>query len=212
MDITHIQEWCRSSQTVVDRVEGQFEQNQISIDQLIAKIEDARVKQELLQIVGAYLTTFGETAQLNTQKKIEALVTHGLRTVFGEDLTFHLVPGTRGNQATLDFHISSPADGQDVTTDVLDARGGGVASVVGFLLRLVVLLLSSGSKFMVLDETFAQVSEEYEGRVAEFMRELVDKTKVQIVLITHSQAYTDVADKAYRFRLVDGLTKVESLA
>jgi ABC-type dipeptide/oligopeptide/nickel transport system ATPase subunit len=162
--------------------------------------------------VAVYLTTFGETAQALAQRKIELLVTHGLQTVFGEEMTFKLVAGTHGQQATLDFEITSTMEGIEVTTSVMDARGGGVASVVGFLLRLVVLLLTeSASKLIVLDETFAQVSEEYEARVAEFLRELVDKTQVQIILITHSHAYTDAADRAYRFRLVDGATKVERL-
>jgi hypothetical protein len=37
--------------------------------------------------------------------------------------------------------------------------------------------------------------------LAEFLREIVDKAKVQIILVTHQQQFLEHADKAYRFYL-----------
>lgn len=86
-----------------------------------------------------------------------------------------------------------------------------MAAVVGFVLRLVVLLLTPGTqRFLALDESFAHVSASYEPRVAEFLREVADKAEVQILLITHSDAYSDLADARYRLSLgSDGVTVVE---
>jgi DNA repair exonuclease SbcCD ATPase subunit len=160
------------------------------------------------------LTKIGEDRQHAAQKQIEALVTQGLQTIFGEELTFHLVPQVRGKRPEIDFLVRSRLDdGTIVDTDVMDARGGGLAATVGFLLRLVVLLLSRSRQETVLflDETFAHVSADYEPRLAEFLRELVDKTGVQVVMVTHSDAFSESADTRYRFDLHDGVTRVRSL-
>jgi hypothetical protein len=50
---------------------------------------------------------------------------------------------------------------------------------------------------------------EYETRLAEFLREVADKAGVQVILITHSDAFSDAADARYRFSLgPDGKTRV----
>ena len=138
-------------------------------------------------------------------------MSQGLLTIFGEQLSFHLVPGVRAKTPVVDFVVRSHlADGTTVETDVLNARGGGLAAVVGFLLRLVILLLSRQRQDTVLflDETFAHVSAEYVPNLIEFLKDLVAKTGVQIVLVTHDNSYEEAADIVYRFTLVNGVTRV----
>jgi ABC-type lipoprotein export system ATPase subunit len=55
------------------------------------------------------------------------------------------------------------------------------------------------------------VSDEYTPRLAEFLRELADKTGVQILLVTHQSVFAESADKVYRFsQRADGSTSVQS--
>lgn len=163
-----------------------------------------------LERVSGVLARIGETRQQELQSHIEALVTQGLQTIFGDALTFHLVPGTERNTPVISFQVRSRIGDQVVATDVMDARGGGLAATVGFLLRLVVLLLSNvhGETVMLLDETFTYVSAEYRPHLAAFLRELADKTGVQIVLVTHSEEFAAEADVRYRFELAGGATQV----
>lgn len=181
-----------------------------------ARADELAIESEVHQQVVEILTRIGEARQESTQRQIEELVTRGLQVIFGEELSFHLVPGVRGGQAQVDFAVRStyaPPDGMEapdrvVETPVMDARGGGLAASVGFMLRLVVLMLTPGARrFLALDETFAHVSAEYEPALAEFLREVCDKAGVQILMVTHSDAYTDVADARYRLALgPDGTT------
>lgn len=160
------------------------------------------------------LTAIGEQRQDQAQRQIEHLVTQGLQTIFDDSLTFHLAPGVRAKTPVVDFIVrSSMDDGTIVETDVMTARGGGLAATVGFLLRLVILLLSRQRQDTVLflDETFAHVSAEYLPRLIEFLKDLVAKTGVQIVLVTHDESFLDAADTVYRFTLVNGVTKVTKL-
>lgn len=161
------------------------------------------------------LSTIGEQRQAQAQAQIETLVTRGLHSVFGDELSFHIVTSQRGKQATVEFIVRSTlADGRVIDTDIMAARGGGLAAVVGFLLRLVVLLLSRPRRdsVLVLDEPFAHLSKEYTPLMAEFLRDLTDKSGVQIILVSHQDEFLDVADKRYRFALSDdGTTHVEEI-
>lgn len=155
------------------------------------------------------LSSFADDRQATLQVKVEKLVTHGLVTIFGEDMSFHILQSTKGKLAAADFVIRSKIGDQVIETPVMDARGGGVAAVVGFLLRLILLLLRPHARpILMLDESFAQLSAEYELRLADFLRELVDKSPVQLILVTHSTAFDDVADISYRFDLKAGKTVV----
>jgi DNA repair exonuclease SbcCD ATPase subunit len=177
------------------------------------EVTDLEARLEVLESAIEVLNSYADQQQEALQRTIETLVTHGLRTIFGPEMSFHVRGGMKGKYATIDFVVRTVVDGESIDTPVMDARGGGVAAVVGFLLRLVLLLLHPGKRHILfLDETFAQLSADYENRLAEFIRELVDKRPdIQIVMVTHSDQYGDVADRSYRFRLEDGITKVERL-
>lgn len=166
---------------------------------------------DLYNKVAITLASIGETRQSAAQQQIEELVTRGLNSIFGEELSFHVLQTQRGKTPEVKFVVKSLINNKPVETPVMDARGGGLAAVVGFLLRLVVLLLSKDSKqpILILDESFSHVSAEYERPLAEFIKELIDKTKVQIILVTHSDAFSEFADKRYKFKLVKGVTHVE---
>lgn len=201
----------RSKQRAVDRRAG--EARQIAEQGKLASqaVRDLELKHDVLEKSIGVLRSFGEQRQAELQEKVENLVTYGLRSIFGPEISFHIRPVQRGKLMAMDFVVRQSQNGQITETGVMDARGGGVAVVAGFLLRLIVLLLSKerADPVLLLDETFAQLSEEFEPKLAEFIRELVDKTDVQIILVTHSPLYSDYADKVYSFRKVAGETQVE---
>jgi DNA repair exonuclease SbcCD ATPase subunit len=176
------------------------------------EIKLASTDVDLYSKVAITLASIGEQRQADAQHQIEELVTRGLTTIFGEDISFHLVQTQRGKTPEVKFLVKSRGlNGRVVETSVMDARGGGMAAVVGFLLRLVILLLSKDQKTptLILDESFSHVSAEYERPLAEFIKELVDKTRVQIIMITHSDAFNEFADRRYRFELKNGATHVK---
>lgn len=179
--------------------------------ELQTEIVDLSEVVEDLDRVTLLLNSLGEDRQLQAQRTIEELVTRGLQTIFDSSLSFHIVQSVRGKTANVEFLVRTTLPGSVVETPVMDARGGGLAATIGFLLRLVVMLLSKGTKsenILVLDETFAHVSAEYLGALGEFLREVVDKTGVQIVMVTHQPEFAEYADKVYRFTAVDGKTQV----
>lgn len=166
-----------------------------------------------LEQVTHLLNTIAEDKQLKAQRDIEELVSRGLQTIFDDTLSFHIIQSVRGKSSVVEFVVRTTLADSVVDTPVMDARGGGLAAVIGFLLRVVVMLLRGGSRsqnFLLLDETFAMVSAEYLGILGEFLRSIVADTGVKIVMVTHQNEFIESADKVYRFSQVEGKTKVIS--
>jgi DNA repair exonuclease SbcCD ATPase subunit len=203
----------RHARTLLDQEIGRAAEVGRRGQQVQAQLASLREDHVRHEHVSVLLTRIGEQRQESAQLQIEQLVTNALQVIFDKTLSFHLVTSVRANQPQVDFIIRSDYDGEITDTPVMDARGGGMAVVVAFLLRLVVLLLTPGAaRVMFLDESFAHVSAEYEVRVAEFLREVCDKARVQIIMITHSDAYADLADTRYRLALsLSGVTEVTQL-
>lgn len=158
----------------------------------------------------ALLTRIGEEAQESARQMFEDLATRALQVIFGEELSFRLVPGEAGGQVTLEPVIRSQYGGQVIETGVLDARGGGMAVVVGFVLQLVMVLKTPHvRKVLFLDEAFRFVSDSYIDRLGEFLAEVAARTGVQVFMITHDRALTQYADVRVRLALgQDGVTQV----
>jgi ABC-type iron transport system FetAB ATPase subunit len=166
-----------------------------------------------LEQVIAILNSFADERQRQIQSSIEQLVTYGLHTIFEQNLSFHILQSEKARRVETRFVVRSQTpDGTLTETPILDSRGGGIAAVAGFLLRLIVMLLRKDTRhFLLLDETFAMVSNEYEPKLIEFIRQLVDKTDAQLVVVTHKaqEAWIENADKAYQFSLLpSGKTKI----
>ncbi len=164
-----------------------------------------------LERVTVLFNSLGEDRQNEAQEKIEGIVTSGLQMIFDESLSFHISQSTKAKSAHVDFTVRTTLPGSVVETGVLDARGGGLSAVIGFLLRLVTMLLERGPRednILVLDETFAHVSAEYLEPLGQFLREIRDKTGVQIIMVTHQPEFAEYADNVFRFTNENGQTKV----
>ena len=180
-----------------------------SVDKAISEL---RLRSERLEKIATVLSSYADERQAAIQGQIEAVVTQGLRTIFGEPMSFRIVNKMVGKRPEIDFLLVSETGAQPLETAIMEARGGGVAAVAGFLLQAVlVLLLPNTTPILFLDESFSQVSEQYRPPLSSFIRELTERTDLQVVLVTHSDEFVTDADRVYRFSQQNGLTKVESV-
>ena len=196
----------------LDALSGQAQSVILRGKDLKAAIEVLSEDVITLERSAVLLNSLGEERQFKAQIVIEELVTRGLQTIFDDSLSFHIVQTTKAKTASVEFLVrTSLESGIVVDTSVMDARGGGLAATIGFLLRVVIMLLrdkTNQENIMVLDETFSMVSAEYLDGVGEFLREIVDKTGIQIIMVTHQPEFKNYADKVYHFSSVNGQTLV----
>lgn len=172
--------------------------------EVIAKTEEDNaitVKARLM------LESYSELEQRVLRDKVEALVTAGLQTIFGQGYYFSIEIKTLRGQAAMEFTVRK----RELVRDPMDSHGGGLVNIVSMVLRLVIVALTPGlSRVVVLDEPFAQLSQSYVEGVSKFIRELVDTTGIQLLIVSHEAEIAAVADKAYRlFEDDDGVTMVE---
>ena len=214
MDLNELTASVTSAERLIEREIGEAKALAKRAKQDFTEAEEAEARAVALEKVVVLLNSFADARQEALQSKIEALVTHGLQTVFDDSLSFHVVSETKSRRVETRFVVRSKVGADEVETSILDARGGGVAAVAGFLLRLIVVLLRPEVRpFLLLDESFSMVSEEYEPNLVEFVKELTEKTPVQIVLMTHKAVdeWSAVADAVLRFSLKNGKTQVQAV-
>ena len=183
--------------------------------ELTTEVSDLSALVEELDRVTVLLNSLGEERQLAAQSSIEELVTRGLRMSFDDTLSFHIVQAVKGKTAVVEFVVRTTLGNDVIETPVMDARGGGLAAVIGFLLRFVVMLMGRDprdSTIMVLDEIFAHVSAEYLEPTGQFLREVVDRTGVQIIMVTHQPEFAQYADRVYNFSTTNGKTVVKDVS
>lgn len=179
---------------------------------LAGDITDLQELTVVLDQVTVLLNSIGEDKQQKAQEQIEGIITRGLQSIFGETFSFHIVQTMKGKSASVEFYIQTHLGDQMLMTPVLESHGGGLAAIVGFLLRVTVMLLDKGAdkaNVIVLDETFGMVSDEYLDPLAEFIRDLVDKTGIQVIMVSHQPMWEEYADKTYRFGIKSGATFVK---
>lgn len=175
--------------------------------ELEAEIAQLAATRAAADRVSGVLASIGSERDAAARTQIEALVTSGLQAIFEENLSFHLIESTARQTPQIDFVVKTHLpDGSSFDTDVLSARGGGLAAVVGLLLRVVLILLTraSGKKapdLLVLDETLSHLSREYLEPAGQFLRTLVDSTGLQLLMVTHQHELVEFADVVYRLRL-----------
>jgi DNA repair ATPase RecN len=204
-DVAALAAEVRQRRRDLDRQAGRAQQVATAGQAAEAEIERLAAQVDLHAKVAALLTSIGEEAQESARAQFEELATQALQSIFGESLSFRLVPGESGGQATLEPVIRSDYNGTVTETPVMDARGGGMVVVVGAILRLVMILLTpTARKIIFLDESFAHVSAVYRQPLARFLREIADRADMQVVMITHDPVYAEYADMQVRFALGPG--------
>lgn len=184
---------------------------------LTEEIEQLGVDRLTAERVAGVLGKLAAERDAAARAQVENLVTAGLTAIFGEggeQLSFHLVESTQRNATHIEFVVrTTKPDGEVIETDVMSARGGGVAAVIGLLLRVVLILLTRQtgqpvSETIVLDETLAHLSEDRLEAAAAFLRTLVDSTGLQVIMVTHQNELTENADVVYRLALNgEGITR-----
>lgn len=197
--------------SVVDQRSGSAKSLAQEGQRVYAAAQAAQAQQQTLDEACALIGRYADERQQEIYTKVEQLVSAGLTMVFQEDLRLKIATKQVGKRTDVDLTLVTQYGDHEVTTGILDARGGGVGAVTGFLLRVIFILLTGAPRILLLDETFAQVSAEYEPRVAEFLDELADEMGLQVVLVTHSTAFSDVADAEYRVHSVEGETKIQTV-
>ena len=171
-----------------DFLEKEKEKVEIEIDELEEEILLLKKVEELFKfLLDEYVHKYAES--------FSRVVTEGLQTIFyDQDLDFNVnVTQKRGK-----VHIEFETVRGDHKGQALESFGGGVAAVESLLLRILVVLKTGLSKYLILDESISSLSEEYIENMGSFLRKLCSQLDMNILLITHNREFSEHSDSSYK--------------
>ncbi len=202
MTLAEIEAQAQGWRDSLVRATGELDALRAQREKADAALTVERDDQALTVKARLLLEQYSEIEQQQLKAKVEALVSRGLQTIFGMGYSFTIQMRMLRKQAAMEFTITREL----VERDPMDAHGGGLVNVIALVLRLTIVALTPGlSRTVVLDEPFAQLSQGYIEGMSQFIRELVDATGIQLIIVSHETEIAEVADQAYRlFREEDG--------
>lgn len=180
------------------------------VNHLQREIADLENRQDVWRQVSQLFLLAAEYARANACTAMEKIVTTGLRSVFANDLAFHIELDTaRTDRPEASFLVASNYGGNtQITNEPRDARGGGVVDIIALALRVAFIEISDPPVQgpLILDEPAKHVSEEFMPGVAAFIRQINDSFGRQIILITHNHELEAAGDLCYQFTQQEGKT------
>jgi hypothetical protein len=126
-------------------------------------------------------------------KFLEQLGTSALQTVFTDEVyEFKIHTGSRGSERTVEFYILS--GGKETP---LSETGGGVQCLISLVVRIFFIMKHKLRRFVVLDETLASISPQYQDSLLEFLQSLVDQLHFDFLIISHQSGLESKVTNVY---------------
>ena len=165
----------------------------------LALLENTQKAREVTQ-------TVAESTQKQIEYHISSLVTMAIQAVYPDNpYEFKLRFVMRRNKTEADLIF---AKGENETDDILNAGGGGPADVAAFALRIATWSLKKTRNVLLLDEPFRCISQDKQEKCSEMLKEISDKLKLQIILISHLPELIGSADKVIEIKNVNGVSVI----
>lgn len=174
-----------------------------SLKKRLSSLSDTEI---LLGESAQVLKQVAEICEVSSKTFIEKVIDHGLRVIFDETDKFNVRLETKARAVYAYMTL-----GEGGTASIMDSRGGGYVDIISVLTVLVLILQQKENmrRFIVLDEAFAEVGTEHLEKVGKFLRFLVEKLGMTILLVTHSEELASAATLVYDVEMRDGDTKLK---
>jgi len=187
-----------------DIIEKNIESNKEKLDEIIKELKKG---QEALQFV----EDVANNRRGSMRQKIENVVTEALRVIYGSNYRIELKYGVKNNRSHMDIEvIKKTTKGEIVRT--IGGFGGGVCDSVAVPLRLLVILGSKQTdRVCILDESYKHVDDGRIENVANFLKEISDELKMQIIIVSHHDELEEHAETIWELRDVDGEAKIKRM-
>ena len=144
--------------------------------------------------------------QDNLAAKLSGIVTKAISTVFEEPIEFVVQFVERRGVSECDLSLKI---GEDYY-DILNEQGGGVADVCSMCLQMAFIMMSQVNRVLVIDEPARHMDVVAQERFIAVLKQLCQELKFTIIMVTHSQAFSDNADKVFTVTKKGGVSYVNN--
>lgn len=130
--------------------------------------------------------------------RLNDMLNFGVQTIFF-DCDYNIEVRIKDNKASIYLKYTEEETGVNVESDILNC-GGGIRTVIGFLLQVYFIFYTKSEKVLFVDEGFSQISSQYLERFFGLINELSEKNDLKVLLITHDDRFTEYAKVNYEIR------------
>ena len=176
----------------LSEIKGQFAilNNQIASSEI--KLKKFEHNKEIFKKSIELLTIVEQNSKTHIKKGFEDVVNFALAYILNDD-KYRLVVefGRRGNLQAVDFNILTPGCSEP------HKPGGFVSSILSLALRIALIELTRPKieGFICFDEPFDAIDNSGNlGRASEFLKNINQKLKRQMIIVSHKQEFIDIAD------------------
>ena len=197
----------------LDVASGRREELARSREALLLSRDEAAASRDLYRQTSVFLGVIMDETQRRMEAVFSEIGTAALEKIFGDGCCLDVKFKKTGTGTSVLIRVKQPisvADDGEVKyleTDILDGDGGAVVDIIAFTLRVAMLELYSPKQEgpIMLDETFRFLANDERMQLAgEFLREVMEKTERQLILITHERTLLPYADRVIHFSLLPG--------
>ena len=190
--------------TKIDQTQGRLDALRDTLYDLNRDIDEAVEEQAITGDSVEVLNSFNVSEQNAVQELLQSLVTAGVQAVFGSEYRVEVETGIVGGKPVVEVVIVKRGG---MRYDAIDGGGGGLSELVSVLFRIVTVVVAGGG-VLVLDEPFSRLSGGFIDRLSGVLRELVEQTGIQLILVSHIEGLSASADMPYM--LIGGLDGVRA--
>jgi len=200
----------------------QYYQIKSKIASLKEMLESNIIKQKDLEKDIVVLNESLKVVKLSKHYKIESrkkfildVINQALLIVFDSRYKIDIVAEEKStNKFNIKYKLVLYKDGKDVSSnnELYETSGGGILTIISFILKILLGYINSKNKFFILDEVFSQISKEYRSGVAKLLRILSNKYGFTFLIISHDGLEQEDVDLVYLAKSVtckDGFNKLE---
>ena len=192
MEYQELKTQASSRQNTVKTLINLLNTTNHELDQLTAEIKQSKEQlhnlNQALDIMKLCITKLSE-GHIN---HLNHLVNSMLKQVFDDknyEVEFQLSDSKNGKLLNIILKdIISPDE--IITTDIHD-NGGGLQTIIGFILQVYFILYFNQEHILFLDESLSALSSDYIGNLIAFMDQLVEKYQFTFVSVIHDTRFTD---------------------
>jgi len=175
---------------------GQLKEVQLQLESVDSELNALSDEIESYGKVLGIFNSLSSSIQVEFFTVVEKLISEGLTSVFQESINFKIESSIKSQQVSLEFYLED-SDGNK--TPLIDSRGGGLVSLCGLLLRILMvrLMRNKVAQVLILDEPLAHLSVEYRSSAGELISTLSKRLGIQILMVSHLPELNEYADRLY---------------
>lgn len=184
-------------QTKIDMLQGKREHLESTLRKEKKILSEDKVRLQNIEKAQAFIQKIAKETQSKIRFHIEDIVQLALDTCFLNKYEFIIDFVVERNKTVA--KILFKEHGKEI--DPMNSSGGGVVDIASFALRLAAWSLSKTRPIIILDEPFKFLSRDLHIRAGEIMRQLSDKLKLQIIMVTHNPSMVEVSNRIFEVKL-----------